>query len=342
MEDQSADSGDLTTTTPEEAATASVPQGKAARSRHRLPRQKAGQLPETEDDVAEEGVAAEEGSTEVVETEPDEPAVVVEPEPAVEPVPTRRKLPWRRAKTPVVPPAPAPDVDEAAAGDDVVEGPAVDSDAAAEPPVIEQDVIGQDVAGQDEADGDETTAAEPEPDAVLVPHRPAGPLLKATAVAAGVLFIAAGAFAGASLQPYLADRAAVHEKFEIAETAASAITTLWTYTPEDMDQLPERSAKFLGGDFASEYRSYIDGIAETNKQAQVTNNTQVLGAAVESLGPTDATALVYTNSVATSPLTKGIPSLRYISYRLSMVRAGSRWLVTQMVAVTKLDLTPRI
>ena len=242
MEDQSADSGDLT-------AAAAVPQGKAARSRHRLPRQKAQPI--------DQAAAAEE-------------AVAPDGAPDVEPV----------------------------------------------------------------------EAEAPEP--VLVEHRPAGRVLKYAAVAAGVLFVAAAAFAGATVQPYLADRAEVQTKFAIAETAANAITTLWTYTPEDMDTLPDRSAKYLGGDFAADYRRYIDAIVAPNKQAQVTNDTQVLGAAVESLTPSEATAIVYTNSVATSPVTKGIPSLRYLSYRLTMKRQDDRWLITQMVAVTKLDLTPRL
>jgi Mce-associated membrane protein len=184
--------------------------------------------------------------------------------------------------------------------------------------------------------------SEPEAEPVLVPHRTAGRALKAVAVAAGILFIGAAAFAGATLQPYLADRAAVHTKFEVAQTAARAITTLWTYTPEDMDSLPDRAGKFLTGDFAVEYRRYIDAIVETNKQAQVTNNTQVLGAAVESLTPTEASAIVYTNSVATSPVSKGIPSLRYLSYRLTMELRNRQWLITKMTAVTSLDLTPKL
>ncbi len=262
MEDQSADSGDLTAD-----ATTTVPQGKAARSRHRLPRQKAQQIDQPADVAVEEVVEAPSH---------------------------RRGMPWRRGKP----------VDTA-------------------PESVDDAMI-------------------PEEDPVLIPHRPAGRLLKIVAAAAAVLFIAGGAFAGATLQPYLADRAAVHTKFEIAETAARAITTLWTYTPDDMDKLPERSAMYLGGDFAADYKRYIDAIVAPNKQAQVTNNTQVLGAAVESLTPTEATAIVYTNSVATSPVTKDIPSLRYLSYRLAMKREGNRWLITQMIAVTKLDLTPRL
>ena len=97
------------------------------------------------------------------------------------------------------------------------------------------------------------------------------------------LFIGAGAFAGAAVQPYLMDRANVATKEKIARTAADAITTLWSYTPDDMDKLSDRSAKYLGGDFGQDYRRYVDAIAPTNKQAKVTSNTQVVAAAVESL-----------------------------------------------------------
>ncbi|MET4427707.1 mammalian cell entry protein [Mycolicibacterium sp. 624] len=264
MEDQPADSGDLTT--------GGVPQGKSSR-RHRLPRH------EPHDSDGDTGAE--------VELTEDEPAVGQE-----------------------------------------------DSEQDQE---REQEQV-----PDSEQDAEPESDPEPEAEPVLVPHRTAGRRLKVAAIAAGVLFVGAAAFAGATLQPYLADRAEVHTKFEIAETAANAITTLWTYTPDDMDTLPDRSAKFLGGDFAADYRRYIDAIVESNKQAQVTNSTQVLGAAVESLSPTEATALVYTNSVATSPVTKGIPSLRYLSYRLTMERRDAEWLITQMTAVTSLDLTPRL
>ncbi len=188
----------------------------------------------------------------------------------------------------------------------------------------------------------ETEPVDVEPEPVLVPHRTAGRRLKVAAAAAAVLFVAAAAFAAATLQPYVVARAAVQTKIEVAEVAANAITTLWTYTPDDMDTLPDRAEKYLGGDFADSYRKYIDAIVESNKQAQVSNSTQVLGAAVESITPTEATALVFTNSVATSPVTKGIPSLRYLSYRVSMERRDGKWLITRMEAVTSLDLTPRL
>lgn len=189
-----------------------------------------------------------------------------------------------------------------------------------------------------------SVAAEDDPatEPALVPHRPPGRGVKMAAVAGAALFVAAAAFAGATAAPYLNDRAVVQVKLDIAGTAADAITTLWTYTPEDMETLPDRAAKFLGGDFQAEYRKYIDAIAAPNKQAQVSNNTQVLGAAVESLDTDSASAIVYTNSVATSPVTKNIPSLRYLSYRLNMEKRGTDWLITQMNAITSLDLTPRL
>jgi Mce-associated membrane protein len=194
----------------------------------------------------------------------------------------------------------------------------------------------------EELTDDSETAEAPAPEPVLVPHRPAGKRLTTAAVAAGVIFVAAAGFAGAMVQPYLADRAEVDIKLDVARTAASAITTLWTYTPDNMEALPDRSSGFLGGDFANEYRKYIDAIVASNKQAQVTNTTQVMGTAVESLSHDEATALVYTNSVATSPMTKNIPSLRYLSYRLTMQRHDAKWLITRMTTVTSFDLTPQL
>jgi Mce-associated membrane protein len=182
----------------------------------------------------------------------------------------------------------------------------------------------------------------PDEDVILVAHRPVGKRMVIAASAAGVLFVGAAGFAAATLQPYLADRAAVDIKLDVARTAANAITTLWTYTPDNMEALPDRSARFLGGDFANEYRKYIDAIVASNKQAQVSNNTQVMGTAVESLTPTEATAIVYTNSVASSPVTKNIPSLRYLSYRLTMQRHDADWLITRMSTITSLDLTPQL
>lgn len=216
---------------------------------------------------------------------------------------------------------------------EVAEPPTVDE---AEPVAAEEAQPAAEEPGA--ADESEVTPQEVR----FAPHRPASKRLIAAMIAAAVLFVGAAAFAAATLQPYLSERAEIDTKLDVARTAASAISTLWTYTPDNMDQLPDRSAAFLGGDFAYEYRKYIDAIVATNKQAQVTNTTQVLGAAVESLTPTEATAIVYTNSVATSPMSKNIPSLRYLSYRLTMERRDAKWLITRMSTITSLDLTPQL
>jgi Mce-associated membrane protein len=172
-------------------------------------------------------------------------------------------------------------------------------------------------------------------------RRPAGKRLGIAVVVAAALFIGCTAFAAAMVQPYLVDRATVNTKLQIARTAANAITTLWTYTPENMDTLADRSAKYLSGDFEAQYRKFLDAIVAPNKQAKVTNSTVITGAAVESLNGTDATALVYTNTSSTTPATKEMPSLKYLSYRLVMKRDHARWLVTRMTTITSLDLTPQ-
>ncbi len=170
----------------------------------------------------------------------------------------------------------------------------------------------------------------------------AGKRLATAVVIAALLFVGSAAFAGAAVQPYLADRASAATKLKVARTAANAITTLWTYTPENMDSLADRASAYLSGDFEAQYRKFVDAIVAPNKQAKITNRTEVTGAAVESLDDPNAVVIVYTNTSSTSPLTKNIPSLKYLSYRLFMKRTKGRWLVTRMTTITSLDLTPHV
>ncbi len=171
---------------------------------------------------------------------------------------------------------------------------------------------------------------------------PAGRLLTVAVTVAAALFVGSAAFAGGAVQPYLADRATAATKLRVARSAANAITTLWTYTPDNMNTLADRAAAYLGGDFGAQYRKFVDGIVAPNKQAQITNSTEVTGAAVESLDGPNAVVIVFTNTTSTSPLTKNIPALKYLSYRLFMKRTNDRWLVTRMTTVTSLDVTPHL
>jgi Mce-associated membrane protein len=226
---------------------------------------------------------------------------------------------------------------------------------------LTDDVVGDEAAEHDEStsaateveSADETEAdAEPDLDAdaaSAAADKPvktrrswlAGKWAGIAAAVAAVLFVGSAAFAGATLHPYLNDRATAATKLKVAQTAANAITTLWTYTPENMDKLADRASAYLSGDFEAQYRKFVDAIVAPNKQAKITNSTQVTGAAVESLDDSNAAVIVYTNTTSTSPLNKNIPSLKYLSYRLFMKRTDGRWLVTRMTTVTSLDLTPQ-
>jgi Mce-associated membrane protein len=323
----------------DEAADAS-----AARRWHRMPLRK--ELAANTDDTVD---AATDRKTQTAEQ-----SEAVEPAEA-EAAPRRRWRLFRRSAKAPEPEAVSAAVDEVAAPQEPQEPnpaprtpvgksartakPVTEPEPTADEPPADEDADAEDAEAED-AEAEDTEADEAPRE--LVPHRPAGRRLTIAAAAAGVVFVGAAAFAGATLQPYLADRALVHTKLDIARTAANAITTLWTYTPDNMESLPERSAGYLGGDFANEYRRYIDAIVAPNKQAGVTNTTQVMGTAVETVTPTEATALVYTNSVATSPASKNIPSLRYLSYRLTMQRHDAKWLITRMSTVTSFDLTPQL
>jgi Mce-associated membrane protein len=248
-----------------------------------------------------------------------------------------RRTPTGKAgrKAPAEPEAPAEVVSEAEPEDEAEEH--------AEPESTEEADADAEAGGDTDAVTDVDSAdAEPAEDEVLVPHREAGKRLTYLAAGAAAVFVVAGAFGGAMLQPYLADRALVATKLQVARTSADAITTLWTYNPDNIESLPDRAAKYLSSDFANQYRQLIDSIVPTNKQAQVTNNTEVMGTAVETIGRDEATAIVYTNTVSTSPVTKNVPSLRYMSYRLILQRTDGNWLITQMPALTQLDLSPQL
>jgi Mce-associated membrane protein len=224
---------------------------------------------------------------------------------------------------------------------------AVDTDVAeAEAAHVDPDASDVDDENADAAtEDDEATDAEADDEPVVVHFRERRPATKGSVIAAAVaaaLFVGSAAFAGATMQPYLTDRATVAIKLNVARTAADAITTLWTYTPQNIDKLADRASQYLSGDFQAAYRKYLDALVAPNKQAQITNTTQVVGAAVESLSASDASAIVYTNTASTSPSTKDVPSLKYLSYRLELKRDHARWLVTKMTTITSLDLTPKI
>jgi Mce-associated membrane protein len=225
---------------------------------------------------------------------------------------------------------------------------AVDTDVAeAEAARVDPDASDGDDENADAAteDDEPADAATEDDEPVVVRFRERRPATKWSVIAAAVaaaLFVGSAAFAGATMQPYLTDRATVAIKLNVARTAANAITTLWTYTPQNIDKLADRASQYLSGDFQAAYRKYLDALVAPNKQAQITNTTQVVGAAVESLSASDATAIVYTNTESISPATKDVPSLKYLSYRLELKRDHARWLVTKMTTITSLDLTPKL
>ncbi|WP_437339978.1 hypothetical protein [Mycobacterium asiaticum] len=163
------------------------------------------------------------------------------------------------------------------------------------------------------------------------------------AAAAAILFVGSAAFAGATVQPYLSERATVEVKVKVARAAANAVTALWSYTPENMDTLADRAGRYLAGDFSAQYRKFVEEkVVGPNKQYKMTNSTEVTGVAVETLDGPNAVVIVYTNTTSTTPLKKNIPSLQYLAYLMTMKREGDRWLVTRMNTITSLDVTPHV
>lgn len=309
MEDQPADSGDLTTGEPDKP-----------RRRMRFGRRRRAEA--VVDESVSESVTESEDADEAAADDSGDAA-------PAEPVPERRTPTGKSRRNAVT----------EAEGDAEAESEP-EADVAPEPTGESDTEVGVDAADAEPAE--DAAGAEPAEDEVLVPHREAGKRLTYVAAGAAAVFVAAGAFGGAMLQPYLADRALVATKLQVARTSADAITTLWTYNPDNIETLPDRAERYLSNDFAAQYRQFIDTLVPTNKQAQVTNNTEVMGTAVETIGRDEATAIVYTNTVSTSPVTKNVPSLRYLSFRLMLQRTDGDWRITQMPTLTQLDLSPQL
>jgi Mce-associated membrane protein len=233
------------------------------------------------------------------------------------------------------------DRDDEAQADTAVDGAAeVDSTEKSETAEPESDEPG-DADASDATEASDTTEADGA-EAVAPAKKRTGRWAAALVALLVALFVGSAAFAGATVQPYLAHQATVDVKQQVARAAANTITTLWTYNPTNVDTLADRAANHLTGDFGAQYRKFADHIAAPMKQAQTTNSTEVTGVAVESLEGPNAVAIVYTNTTTTSPLTKNIPSLKYLSYRLIMKLEDGRWKVTRMTTVTSLDLTPHL
>lgn len=212
--------------------------------------------------------------------------------------------------------------------------------AAAQPDSEESETPDEDVedAESDEAETDEAAAPRP-----VKKKKKSGRVAAVVVALVAALFVGSAAFAGAMVQPYLAERATIEIKLKVARAAANAITTLWSYTPENMDTLADRAGKYLTGDFGAQYRKFVEEkVVGPNKQFKMTNSTEVTGVAVESLDGSNAVVIVYTNTTATTPLKKNIPSMQYLSYRMTMKRDGDRWLVTRMTTITSLDVTPHL
>ena len=334
MEDQPTDSGDLTTDASRGRQT-STP-----RRRHRMPRGKERRALEEEPDAAQVDLDSD-GAT------ADEPPSAVEltsstaEEPAAEQPKRRRWNFLRRRKN-----RPPQAATEQAATEQVASRSADDTPTTADAATAPRTPVGkagrsakqdsepettsddEPVAEPSDSDtGGETTesteSAGEEP--ILVPHRPAGKRLKIAAAAAAVLFVAGGAFLGAMAQPVIANRASVRDEAGHRPHRPECDHHAVVVHPGEHGL----ACRPLGPLSHRRFRVRSTASSSTRSSpptSRLRSRTppSVLGTAVESVTPSEATAIVYTNSVATSPVSKNIPSLRYLSYRLEMKRDRRR------------------
>ena len=87
---------------------------------------------------------------------------------------------------------------------------------------------------------------------------------------------------------------------------------------------------------------HVDAIQPTNKRAKVTNSTAGGGRRRRVAQRQEATAIVFTNTTSTTPLSKNIPSIRVPVVSTELKQDRGNWLVTKMTTITSLDLTPKL
>src|SRR3954447_828641 len=147
------------------------------------------------------------------------------------------------------------DRDDQAQADTAAESAAeVDSTEKSETTEPESDEPG-DPDASDAPDAGDTSEAD-SAEAATPAKKRTGRWAAALVVLAVALFVGSAAFAGATVQPYLAQRATVDVKQQVARAAANTITTLWSYNPTNMDTLADRAANYLTGDFGAQYRKF--------------------------------------------------------------------------------------
>src|ERR1700712_4888456 len=131
------------------------------------------------------------------------------------------------------------DRDEEAQADTVVSSAAevksTEKDETAEAESAEPGDTDADGSDTTEADGTEAETAKADTAKTAPAKKRTGRWAAALVALAAVLFVGSAAFAGATVQPYLAQRATVDVKLQVARAAANTITTLWSYNPTNMD-----------------------------------------------------------------------------------------------------------
>lgn len=199
-----------------------------------------------------------------------------------------------------------------------------------------------DAVEQTESSGTEVadaTAGLGQAGAPAVSAAPAGPLQRAlawcrqrrvTVAAAAVVLISAIAAGSVYWFLYRPDQLTGPEaQQQVVAAAKEGIEAALSYSPENLDKDLATAKSHLTGQFLDYYSDFTAKVVTpAAKQKGVKTEANVARAAVSQMRPDKADVLVFVNQVTTSK-DRPTPALATSTVRVTMVRTGGQWLISE-------------
>jgi Mce-associated membrane protein len=117
---------------------------------------------------------------------------------------------------------------------------------------------------------------------------------------------------------------------EVADAAGAEAVAFLTVDHRDMDPLIDAVLDGATGDFAEQYESQRERLTSEAVRTEATSSGEVVALGVGDLDDDSATVLVAANSTVTNTSTGREGEVRYYRLRLELVRAGDRWLTSNV------------
>lgn len=145
------------------------------------------------------------------------------------------------------------------------------------------------------------------------------------------VFVAVGAAGYLKWAAAGADSAAT-ARTEALRAATEGATAMLSYQPQTVEEALHAARDRLSGSFRDSYSELVDGtVIPGAKQKNVSAVVDIPAAATVSASPSEAVVLVFVNQTTT--VGDGAPTSTASSVKVSLVKEGSRWLISDFTPV---------